>query len=115
MPWMRGDSSALVINVNNNGSLYLNWDNTGTKTTWVGSSLLPGVDGSYTLGDAAHRWDMWFDDGVDNQTNLQPLVSSNGRIRRKSNVFQGTLTIGGTCAVVVEGGLIRSHSGTGCP
>lgn len=118
MPWLRSDSNSLVINANNNGSLYLNWDNGGSKTIWLGSALLPGADLSHQLGDATHRFsEVWFDDTVDNQFNLQPVVSSNGRLRRKSNVLQGTVTFGasgGSCSIVFEGGLATSRSGAGC-
>jgi hypothetical protein len=76
----------------------------------------PDVDNQYDFGAPSLRWrNIYFAEPIDNQFNLNPVMTKNGQLVRKSNVFTGSFVIGGNCTLTFEGGTMVSRSGAGCP
>lgn len=117
-PWMRTDGNYLVINSDGTDALYLNWD--VSAEVYVGGNFRPGhvfprATNTYSLGDTTARWnEIWFNE-PSTTTALFPLVSNSGRIMAKSDGTNGSFTIGGTCTLTFEYGILTGRSGAGCP
>ena len=65
---------------------------------------------------AGARWaNIYWSEPTTSGVALFPVVTSSGRMLAKNDGFNGTITIGGNCAITVAFGIVTGHSGAGCP